>query len=49
MMTHHDQNKLERKWVIWLTLPYPQPITEGSWDRDANRAGTWRQELMQRP
>jgi hypothetical protein len=24
-------------------------ITEGSQDRSSNRAGTWRQELMQRP
>jgi hypothetical protein len=24
-------------------------ITEGSQDRNSNRAGTWRQELMQRP
>ena len=24
-------------------------ITEGSQDRNSNKAGTWRQELMQRP
>ena len=24
-------------------------ITDGSWGRNSNREGTWRQELMQRP
>jgi hypothetical protein len=24
-------------------------VTDGSQDRNSNRAGTWRQELMQRP
>jgi hypothetical protein len=23
-------------------------ITKGSWDRNSHRAGTWKQELMQR-
>lgn len=32
---------------IWLVLSLF--IIEGSQDRNSNRAGTWRQELMQRP
>ena len=48
VMKHHDQNNLERKGLIWLTLP-SLFITEGSQDRNSSRAGIWRQELMQRP
>jgi hypothetical protein len=36
-----------RKWFLWLMLPMVVTI-EGSQDRNSNRAGTWRQELMQR-
>jgi hypothetical protein len=37
-----------RRGLTWLLLPYLF-IIKGSQDRNSNRAGTWRQELMQRP
>jgi hypothetical protein len=39
---------LGRKGFKELTLP-DHISSEGSQNRDSNRAGTWRQELMQRP
>jgi len=36
-------NNFGRKRFIWLF------IMEGSQDRNSNRAGTWRQDLKQRP
>jgi hypothetical protein len=41
---HHDQSSLGKKRFIWFILL-------GKWnsqDRNSSRAGTWRQELMQR-
>jgi len=35
--------------IYLATLPTSLFITEGSHDRNSSRAGTWRQELMQRP
>jgi hypothetical protein len=51
VMKHHGQSNLGRKGFIWLTFFFfiPQFITEGNQDRNSNRAGSWRQELMQRP
>jgi hypothetical protein len=42
MIKHHDQKKL-KKGFISLTVPYHSSSSK------AVRAGTWRQELMQRP
>ena len=45
---HHDQRA---SWVERVYLAYTSAllfITKGSQDRSSNRAGTWRQELMQR-
>ena len=42
-MKHHDQSNPGRKGFIWLMLPH-----HGRKSRP-NRAGAWRQELMQRP
>jgi hypothetical protein len=48
MMEHHDQKyKLERKGLIQLTLPYHCSLSKEV--RTGTQAGTWRQELMQRP
>jgi hypothetical protein len=45
---HHEQKAWEER--IYLVHTYiALVITEGSQDRNSNRAGTWRQELMQRP
>ena len=46
-VTLDDDKQLGKEKVIsgWC-LPY---ITEGSQDRNSNKAGTWRQELMERP
>ena len=38
---------LGRKGFIWLTLPNYCPTW--CWDGNSNKAGTWRQEWMQRP
>jgi hypothetical protein len=35
--------------MLWLLFSHPQSITDGSQDRNSHRAGTSRQELMQRP
>jgi len=45
-MKHHDQTNLERKGFIWLTT---SDSVYYSQDRNSSKAGTWRQELMQRP
>ena len=44
VMKHHDQSNLGRKGFIGLHC-----IIRRSQDRNSNRAGTRRQELMQRP
>ena len=44
-MKHYDPNKLGGVYLAYT----PMSITEGSQDRNSNRAGTWRQEPMQRP
>lgn len=41
----HDQNKLDRKDLSGLHFHY---IIEGRQDRNANTAGNWRKEKMQR-
>ena len=46
---YHDQSNLGMKGFIWLTLILSLLLTEGIPDRNSNRAGTWRPELMQRP
>ena len=48
VMEHHDQKQLGKERVY---LAYPSTslfVTEGGQDRNSNRTGTWRQELMQR-
>ena len=48
MMRHHDlKTSLGGKGLfdLYVTLLF---IIEGSQDRNSNRAGTWRQELIQR-
>jgi hypothetical protein len=47
-MKHQDPRNLGRKGFIQVTLP-TLLFSEGSQDRNSHRAGTWRQELMQRP
>ena len=38
---------IERVYVAYISSS--SAITDGSWGRNSNREGTWRQELMQRP
>jgi hypothetical protein len=48
-MKYHDQKQGGEEKVY---LPYTSRalfIIKGSQDRNSNMAGTWRQELMQRP
>jgi hypothetical protein len=45
MMKQHDPSNLGRKGFIWITLSYHR----SSLKEVSNRAGTRRQELMQRP
>lgn len=42
------KSSLARKGFVWLTFP-DHCITERHGVRNSSRAGTWRQELMQRP
>jgi hypothetical protein len=42
---HITKSKLRREGSIWLMIS----VIEGSQNRNSDRAGTWRQELMQRP
>ena len=46
-MKHHDQVGEEQVYLAYTSISLFN--TEGRQDRDSNRAGTWRQELMQRP
>ena len=43
----HEQSKYWRKGPFWLTLQQ-HFVIEGDQDRNSNRIGTWRQELVQR-
>jgi hypothetical protein len=45
---HHDLSNLGRKGFIWLMLQ-SLLIIKGSQNRNSGRAGSWRQELMQKP
>ena len=45
---HHDQKQVVEEWVYSAYTSTPLSITKGSQDRNSNRTGTWRQELMQR-
>jgi len=45
---HRDQSNLGRKGFLAYAST-SQLIIKGSQDRNSSRAGTWRQELMQRP
>jgi hypothetical protein len=50
VIKHHDQKKqLGEERVYFPDASTIQSITERSQGRNSNRAGTWRQELMQRP
>jgi hypothetical protein len=46
---HHDQKSVGKERVYLAYTSRSQSITGGSQDRNSSRAGTWRQELMQRP
>jgi hypothetical protein len=48
VMRHYDQATWEGKVYLAHTST-SLLITEGSQDRNSSMAGTWRQELMQRP
>jgi hypothetical protein len=45
-----NKKQVREKSVYWACTPTALFTIEGSCDRNSNRAGTWRQELMmQRP
>jgi hypothetical protein len=46
-MEHQKALGKERVYLAYIATPLF--TIEGSQDRNSNRAGTWRQELMQRP
>jgi hypothetical protein len=46
---HHDQKQVEEKRVYFAFSFISHFIIKGSPRRSSTRAGTWRQELMQRP
>ena len=48
-MKHRDQKQLAEERVNLAHASIALLIIEGSQDRNSNWAGTWRQELMQRP
>ena len=49
MIKHPDQKHLGRREIFISQLSGPLLVTEGSQDQNSYRAGTWRQELVQRP
>ena len=49
VMKHHGQQHLGEERVNLAYTFTSVFITEGSQDRNSNKAGTWRQELMQMP
>jgi len=49
VMKHHDQKQIGEERVCLVYTSILPSITEGSQDRNPNKAGTWRQELRQRP
>ena len=49
MIKQHDQKQVGEKGVYLTNTSIALFIVEGSQDRNSNRVGTWRQELMQRP
>ena len=49
VMKPHDQKQLREERVSSASTSPSLFITEGSQGRNPNTAGTWRQELMQRP
>jgi hypothetical protein len=48
-MKHYNHKQLGEERVYLGPASPSQVITGGSQDRNSGRAGTWRQELMQRP
>ena len=48
-MKHHDQKQIGEEKVYLAYTSTSLFIIKGSQDRNSSRAGTWRQELMQRP
>ena len=49
MMRDHYQQQVEEERVCFVTLSLLVPQLEEVRVRNLNKAGTWRQELMQRP
>jgi hypothetical protein len=45
VIKHHDQ----KEWIYLVYTFTSLFIIEGSPNKDSNRTGTWRQELMQKP
>ena len=48
-MEHHDQKQTVEERVDLVYISISLIITEGSQGRNSHRAGTWRQELIQKP
>ena len=49
MIKHHEQKQLGEERVYLVSTSRSLFIIRNHQDRNSNRAGTWRQELMQRP
>jgi hypothetical protein len=49
VMKHHDHKQLQKERFYSAYISTILLIIEGSRNRSSNRAGAWRQELMQRP
>ena len=47
-MKRHDQKQVGKERVYSVHTSTSLSITEGSRDRNSNKVGTWRQELVQR-
>jgi hypothetical protein len=48
-MKHHDQKQVGKERVYSVYTSTLLFIIEGNQGKNLNRAGTWKQELMQRP
>jgi hypothetical protein len=49
VIKYHDKKQVGERKVYLLYTFVSMFVTTGNQDRNSNRAGTWRQKLMQRP
>jgi hypothetical protein len=48
MIKHHGEKQVEEERVYSVILPHYWSPKKGNQERNSSKAGTWRQELIQR-